>query len=498
MKTHFKNSLVWIAVIATATRLSAQQPAQRMDSLVNAVRGREAFDGTILVTEKGRVVYEHSFGLPNNGYVFNLASVSKMFTAVAILQLVGQGKLQLSEDIRRYFPELSYNGVTINNLLNHTSGLVDYMADPVRNRLSGSPDNAAVLAAYAAAALKPQFPPGSNWRYSNTNFLLLALIVEKVSGLSYPAYLQRHIFRPARMRQSFVLAKNVPESLKSQLAPVYYYPDLLSIRPVLVDSLPFAKAQYQLIANTCGDGGVFSTVEDLSRFHQALLKGKLLDKKLQCLMYSMVTLPEGKNYEAGNANPDYMGGYGLGCIVARDSSYGKVVWHSGADPGLLTFFMRNLDRDQCVIVLNNNWYRGSYHLGGSLMNMLNGRPAQLLGPSLARQIGMTYTLHGADSAIRLLDSLKRKNSFHIGFLEMNELGYDLLAKSDSRTAIAVFRVNTDTYPKSGDAWDSLAEAEYKAGDKSDALRDYDLSVKLNPDNENGKTMINKIRNELHQ
>src|SRR3984957_1090039 len=93
-----------------------------------------------------------------------------------------------------------------------------------------------------------------------------------------------------------------------------------------------------------------------------------------------------------------------------------------ADPGLLTFFMRNLDRDQCVIVLNNNWYRGSYHLGGSLMNILNGRPAQLLAPSLARQIGMTYTLHGADSAIRLLDSLKRKNSFHIGFLEMNQLG----------------------------------------------------------------------------
>jgi tetratricopeptide (TPR) repeat protein len=146
--------------------------------------------------------------------------------------------------------------------------------------------------------------------------------------------------------------------------------------------------------------------------------------------------------------------------------------------------------------LNNNWYRGAYYLGGSLMNILNNKPSQLMAPSLARKIGQEYTLDGADAAVQLLGTLKKGKDYHIGFLEMNELGYDLLAKNDTKTAIEIFKVNTEQYPTSGDVWDSLAEAYYKAGDKETAIKDYEKSIALDPNNENGKKILRKIKDEV--
>jgi CubicO group peptidase (beta-lactamase class C family) len=493
-----------LITIANVRNTYAQHQLTTIDSLITKLHREEGFDGNILIADKGRIIYQKSFGYANTATntfltkdaIFNLASVSKIFTAVATMQLVEQGKIRLTDDLQLYFPDLPYAHITIYNLLTHTSGLEDYMADPVRNALSQHPDNAEIEKVFASVHLKTKFTPGSNWSYSNTNFVLLALITEKTSGMTYPEYLKRYIFSPAKMEHSFVLAENASPGLKSMLAGIYYYPDFLTAHPVNVDFIPMAKMQYALVENSYGDGGVFSTTGDLFRFQQALLKNKILSKETQEMMYFPVTLPEGKTYVAGNANPDYNSNYGLGWMVAKDSTKGKIVWHSGADPGMLTFFMQNITKDQCVVVLNNNWYRGAYHLGGSLMNMLNDRPMQLMAPSLARKIGQEYTLHGANAALKLLDTLKTGKDYHVGFLEMNELGYNLLAKNDTRTAIEVFKVNTETYPNSGDVWDSLAEAYYKAGDKENAIKDYEKSILLDPHNESGKNMLKKIKEEV--
>jgi CubicO group peptidase (beta-lactamase class C family) len=495
--------MLFLGLMAAHTTY-AQKPAAAVDSLLTRLHLEQGFDGNVLIADHGHIIYQRSFGLANaaNGQpltkdnLFNLASVSKIFTAIAVMQLVEAGKLRLTDNLQTFFPDMLYAPITIYNLLNHTSGLIDFEADPVRNALSSHPDNAEIERVFAKVHLPARFPPGADWGYSNTNYLLLALIVEKVSGLSYPEYIKQHIFIPAKMKRSFVLFKNIPPTDQRQVTHLYYYPDILALHPANVDSIPMARAANALSENSYGDGGVFSTTGDLFRFHQALQEGRLLDRKSQAIMYAPVILRGNKNYEVGNANPDYSSGYGLGWMVARDSSRGKVVWHSGADPGVLTFLMRNIDRDQCVIVLNNNWYRGTYHLGGSLMNMLNNRPMQLMALSLARMIGQEYSLHGAAAALTLLSSLKNDKGYHIGFLEMNELGYDLLAKNDTQTAIAVLRVNTETYPKSGDVWDSLAEAYYKAGDKESAVADYQKSIQLDPHNENGKKMLTKIKAEI--
>jgi CubicO group peptidase (beta-lactamase class C family) len=478
-------------------QLGAQRISKSIDSLLSVVQAEQTFGGEILVAEKGRVLYNRTFGLPKKERIFNLASISKTFTAVAVLQLAERQKLKLDDELTGYFPQLPYPGVTIRNMLSHTSGLPDFMSKALRGQLQGSPDNTKILSAYASADLKPQFGPDSSWAYSNTNFLALAGIVEKVSGLSYPDYLKKFIFEPAGMRESFVLLKNAPADLRSRVVTAYNFRDFLSAEFVPVDSLPSMRSSNDLIANEYGDGGVYSTAEDLLRFHEALMSGKILSKKFQHLMYSIAVLSNGKSYEAGNANRDYTSGYGMGWIVARDSSKGKIVWHSGADPGLLTFFMRDLDSDECVIVLNNRWYRGTYYLGGSIMNVLNGKAPQMYPPSLAHKIGITYTEKGSDFALRLLDSLKKSTIYHAGLAEMNDLGYTFLNKNDFQMALAVFRANTEIYPGSGDVWDSLGEAEYKAGDKAASLVDYEHSLKLDPGNAGGKTMIEKIRAELH-
>jgi CubicO group peptidase (beta-lactamase class C family) len=482
----------------------AQYKFENIDSLINSLHLEQGFDGNILIADKGEIVYEKSFGFANDerkiplteNSIFNLASVSKVFTAVATMKLIEEGKLTLTDSLQRYFPDMSYPGITIYNLLTHTSGLQDFQADPVREQLGKNATNQDIETAYTKVHLKTRFTPDSNWGYSNTNYLLLAMIIEKVSGMSYPDFISKSIFIPSGMDHSFVLMRNAPPALRDQLASIYYYPDFLSIRPSNVDSIAFTKMYYSIMGNEYGDRGVFSTTKDLFRFHNALQTGKILKKPTLNKMYMRTLLSGGKDYEAGNANPDFASNYGLGWIVVKDSSIGKIVWHSGSDPGTLTFYMRNITRDQCVVVLNNKWYRGTYHLGGSLMNLINGRPSQLMAPSLARKIGQEYTVNGSAIAIKLLDSLKRGSAYHIGLLEMNELGYNLLAKNDTRSAIEIFKVNTEQYPTSGDVWDSLAEAYYKSGDKETAIKDYEKSILLDPHNESGKATLKKSRLKL--
>jgi CubicO group peptidase (beta-lactamase class C family) len=466
-----------------------------IDSLVQQLHTTGGFDGSILVADKGKVVYRKSFGpaLTDNS-LFNLASVSKLFTAVAVMQLVENGQLALSANIYQFFPDLPYKDVTVWNLLSQTSGLEDYLTEPVKDALTqDNPSNPDVEQAFAFTHPKARFYPDSSWSYSNTNYLLLAMIVEKVSGESFPLYVHDHLFFPSGMTHSFVLRKNVPKRFRKDIVTPLYYPDYFALRPVSVDSIPFTKMYYSLIDNIYGDGGVFCTAGDLFKFFTALQRGRLLEKETLWQMYMPVPTFSNENYEAGNANPDYASGYGLGWIAARNVSNGKVVWNSGSNPGMLTFYMQNVSRNRCVVVLNNNWYKGTFNLGGSIMNILGGRPVQLLPPSLARKIGQSYTLYGADTAIALLNRLKTGGDYHVGLLEMNELGHGLLERGDTRTAIAVFQVNADQYPGSADVWDGLAEAYYKAGNRVEAINDYQRSIRLNPDNESSRRMLDQIK-----
>jgi CubicO group peptidase (beta-lactamase class C family) len=194
-----------------------RRQSELLDSIFTVLHGQHQFNGSLLIAEKGSVVFRKGYGYSNEATkslndpqtVFELASCSKQFTAAAIVLLQRQGKLSYTDKLAQYIPELSFwETITINDLLRHTSGLPDYILDMSqtwdKTRIATNDD---VIAFYAARRDTLQFVPGSKHEYNNTNYALLASIIERVSGKSYSAFLSKHLFKPLGMKNTFVYSR---------------------------------------------------------------------------------------------------------------------------------------------------------------------------------------------------------------------------------------------------------------------------------------------------
>lgn len=490
--------LFWLSCTAWAAPARQRQVLRCVDSVLSEEYRTNGFSGNVLIAEQGTIVYRKSFGMADaaagrplqDGSIFRIASVTKTVTAVAVLQLVEQGRLQLEDTLGRFFPDCPYRGVTVRQLLSHTSGLDDFYNPKVWNSsLDSGVTNEALQHLFFAAGLPLRAGPGTDFFYSNMNFLLLARIVGVVSGQPYPQYVSRHIFGPAGMRRSFVTPATIPAALSAEVVTLYDYPGFLAAAAP-VAAIPFDSQFHARQRLLCGHNGVYTTAGDLYAFDRALRRGALLRPESQQALYTPVLLPGGKSYSA--SGPAYNTQYGLGWILTADTSMGKIVFHDGGNPGLKTEFYRNLSRDQCVIILCNREYLTGT-LARSLLNVLNGRPVQLRKRSLARAAGGAYAAGGADSALRVLHRLQSDSVYLARNEEVNALGYELLGKGDSRTAMAILTLNAERFPDDANTWDSLGEACYAAGDLAAARVYYEKSVALNPANAGGQEMLRKIK-----
>jgi CubicO group peptidase (beta-lactamase class C family) len=480
----------------------AQNRVQKIDSILTALSREEAFSGNVLISEKGRIIYEKSFGYANTenrtplteNATFLIGSVAKTFTAAAVFKLKEQGKLNLDDPVTKFLPELSYKNVTLRHLLTHTSGLLEYQSEEIIKEIAGKGvNNAELVQVFAGLNPKQEFEPGSKWEYSNTNYILLALIVEKVSGESFPRFVHENIFVPAGMRRSFVGISNIPETLKKEVASGYRFTNPLATAPVNVDTLEGARRAYATKKNLYGAGNMYSTARDLLKFHQALQRGKILNKQSLTEMYSPTKLTTGADYKPF-ARTNYLSKDALGWFVADDPS-GKIVYHPGGDIGYVSYFLRNTTKDQSVIILSN--IEGLRHYTPtSLMRILNDEPYKLDLKSLASAMGKEFNRHGSEAMLKVFNQLKGSDEYNFSEDEINELGLRLLYdKKDSKAAIEVLRLNTEQFPNSFNVWDSLGEAYYQAGKREEAIRNYEKSLQLNPNNKGGKRMLEKIRGE---
>jgi CubicO group peptidase (beta-lactamase class C family) len=356
-----------------------------------------------------------------------------------------------------------------------------------------SVNNAELVTVFARLNPKQEFEPGSRWDYSNTNYILLALVVEKVSGKSFPQFVHENIFLPAGMARSFVLMRNISETLKQEIASGYRFTNPLATSPVNVDTLDGARRAYATKQNLYGAGNVYSTARDLLKFHQALQRGKILNKRTLSEMYSPTTLTTGADYKPF-ARTNYLSKDALGWFVADDES-GKIVYHPGGDIGYVSYFLRNTTRDQSVIVLSN--IEGLRHYTPtSLMRILNSEPYKLDIKSLAGAMGREYNQRGSQAMLKVFNQLKGNNEYNVSEDEINELGLRLLYdKKDNAAAIEVLRLNTEQFPKSFNVWDSLGEAYYRAGNLEEAAKNYEKSLQIKPDSKDGKRMLEQIRSE---
>ncbi|MDB5146550.1 MAG: hypothetical protein JWQ57_570 [Mucilaginibacter sp.] len=481
--------------------LQAQDKSVRLDSLFTSLFKQHEFNGNVLVAEKGNVVYRHSFGYADAGSkllntdqtAFNLASVSKTFTAVAILQLKQTGKLRLDDPFVKYFPDFPWRQITIRHLLSHTSGLPDY-------QIFEKPYSENHEKIYSLNDLIPAlkndkrgllFKTGERYSYSNTGFGLLALLVEKLSGMKFPDYLAKYIFKPAGMAHTYIETPLLPVADKNR-AQRY---EFLSYSPgqlKRIDSVKGDRIEAVILGAIIGPTAVVSTTGDLLKFDEALYNGKLLKQQMLDEAFVPALLNNGDKAAAGWANTKSY--YGLGWMILQDSTYGKVVWHSGGSSGVVTVFLRNIARKQTVVVLDNVTHRGLHPEGLNAFYILNNGNIYHGKRSLAKEYVITLHQKGADAAAVLFNELKADTShYFMDEKELNRLSYNLMNDGFLNEALEAFKLNTLLYPGSFNTYDSYAEALAGAGKKEEAIKMYEKSIALNPQNEGGKKVLNQLK-----
>ena len=311
---------------------------------------KTGFNGNVLVAKKGKIIYQQAFGFRNfdtkipldNQSVFTMCSVSKQFTATAIMLLKEAHKLTLNDTLRQYFPELPYQHITIANMLDHTSGLPEYQLLMVHNWDHSKIANNADLVKMLAAKTPPVFfKPGTKYRYSNTAYVLLASIIEKVSGESYRDFIAGHIFKPLGMRNSAIYAQpnDHPAGRIADYADGFMYSDSLKKYVPAVNVYPLVR----YLAGIDGDAGVSTTTGDLLKWDRAINHHALLTKKDQDDMLAPHTLID-------TASKLY---YGYGVEIGKNE-LGSFIMHEGIWPGYRTCLTRYVGPDITIIVFSNN------------------------------------------------------------------------------------------------------------------------------------------------
>jgi len=324
--------------------------SQKLDSVYSAHFERNEFNGNVLVAEGGKIIFQNSYGIANEETneklniktSFELASVSKQFTAMGIVQLQKEGKLSYDDPISKYVPELKhYVGVTIKNLLIHTSGLPDYMSIMDENwDKSKIATNEDVIEIFEKLKPEKEFEPNQKYGYSNTGYLLLGTIIERVSGKSFEQYLDEKIFIPLKMHNTFIYQRRYNPKKVKNYASGYIYSDSLK-QNILPDSK--GKDFYNVyLDGVFGDGMVNSNLHDLLIWDRALYGNKLINDEDRRLIFA--------SYKT-EANEET--NYGFGWQVSEDSIYGKRVLHGGRWAGYITWIERHIDNDKTIIQLIN-------------------------------------------------------------------------------------------------------------------------------------------------
>ncbi len=392
MKNQFNTLLILLSFALSLFVLPGCQAKKENNNLVTTLDeyliGQAThfrFNGNVLVADKGEIIFQKSYGFAdfdtkrmlNDSSVFELASVSKQFTATAILLLKDKGKLQLTDSLKQYFPELPYSGVTLYQMLTHTSGLPDYeRAMNEKWDHSKIAFNKDMIAFLAKEKLPFSFPPSTQWEYSNTAFAILASIVEKVSGQTFSEFMAQNIFQPLQMNRTRIY--NTRRSLKdtiSNYAFGFVYNDSLKTY-LLPDSVAELKFVFYL-DGIQGDGIVNSTTADLLKWDRAVKNHTLLNEETQNEMLK----------EHALADTLIKGYYGFG-VGVRKSELGNIIAHSGGWPGYTTYLGRNVDKDQTYIVLSNN-NANSPAIAEALQHIVNGKP--MVMPYQHKEIKMDST-----------------------------------------------------------------------------------------------------------
>lgn len=338
-----------VPALLTTLLLQAQKGKYAsVDSLLQTAARKDRLSAVVLLAEHGHIKYEQAFGYRDFAKLaplskkdlFELASVSKQFTAMTIMLLQEKGQLQYDDEVEKYL-SIPYKGITIRQLLTHTSGLPDYQAIMDahwdKSKVAGNGDILSYLNRYAPPVL---FEPGTKYNYSNTGYVLLASIVEKISGRDFIEFCTTEIFRKLGMKHTAIRTLEEKAAVPNFALGHIYVPEKNDF--IRADSFP--SSNYTLwLGNRKGPGRVSATAEDLLKWDQALYTEKLVKQTTLVEAFKPMVLKNGS-----------LSMYGFGWEIAANNPEGKLVWHNGDNPGYKTQIMRFIDRKRTLIILCNN------------------------------------------------------------------------------------------------------------------------------------------------
>jgi CubicO group peptidase (beta-lactamase class C family) len=306
-----------------------QPISEKIDTLLTAYQKISDFNGSVLVARKGTIIFEKGYGyknkktlLPNDpNTIFQIGSITKQFTSAIILQLKEKQKLSLQDKISKYIPDFPQGDqITIEQLLTHTAGVYNYTNNPdfMKNESTKPIARDSLLALFRNKSL--DFKPGEKFSYSNSGYILLGYIIEKVTGRSYFQVVRDNIFRPVHMDHSGFDFTHLASSDKA----TGYDPPAPLVPAEIVDSSVSFSA-----------GAVYTTVGDLYKWDRALYSGSILSQPSEEAAFT-----------------PHLARYGYGWMI--DSLYGKrVVEHGGGITGFVSFILRVPEDETCIIVLDN-------------------------------------------------------------------------------------------------------------------------------------------------
>lgn len=332
-----KKHLIVSVILLTFLIQASGQHLERIDSVLTYLHQRQLFNGVVLVGEKGKIKLRKAYGEADfrthspltSSSPFNLASVSKQFFTMMIMMLKEQGRLNYDDRVEKYLSAFPYDEITIRQLMNHTSGLPEYFDLANRNMsLLDTLTNPRLLdlIAYKKPAL--EFQPGDRMSYCNTNYLMLSLIIEKVSGMPVDKFFDQKIVKPLKLKNTFIY------TLKMKTYPpgrVFGF-SIEGGKPVLNDLIRFD--------GVTGDGNIYSSADDLYIWEQSLYTDKLVKRSTFEEAITPAKLNSGK-----------FSNYGFGWFIPVP---GEIIAHSGGWVGFNTLIVRNIKLNKTLIILDNS------------------------------------------------------------------------------------------------------------------------------------------------
>src|SRR5215203_4515564 len=405
------------------------------------------YSGAVLIAFNGKPVISKGYGYSDDerkiknspNTVFDIGSVTKQFTAAAILKLEMQGKLSTDDKITKYFQRVppDKSDITIHQLLRHSAGLPGGV---------GGDFERITEAEFVAKVLNSplRFPAGTRFGYSNVGYSLLALIIEKVSGQSYEQYLYENIWKPAGMETTGYTRPNFDKNLIA----VGYSTDTRWGKPTEKEwekDAPFLHLK--------GNGGILSATGDLFKWDQALMTDKILSKEAKRKYY----FPALRENETGRSH------YGYGWDVSKTNRNTTRLWHNGTNRIFYADFYRFIDEDVTMILMTNLAQESLNNTGREISKIIfepNYEPTvPILDNAANRAFSEEIVTMTLEKGLSAATGTFQKRKKGIDLLEnfINAKGYDLLREKKLKGAIELFKLNVFAFPRSANAFDSLGE-----------------------------------------